>query len=151
MLNKKFIEAIKIISKKLNGKVKWSLIASTNLALQGMDVKPQDLDIVVRFEDLKKMPELFSDYNASEVKKIEKWKENPAWEVKLDINGVEVQILGENDNGEYVSKLIANKLTKISLEGSEIPCFTLKAEIQTYEETSRNEKAERIKSFLSDR
>ena len=74
--------------------------------------------------------------------------DEPGWEVKAEIGNVEVQILGERDMGEYVSKLLANKLTKIRIEDIEIPCFTLEAEAQTYAETNREHKAHLIQEFL---
>lgn len=128
--------------------IKWALIGSTNLKMQGMDVNPNDLDIVVPLKDLEKMREIFADYNASVVKELKSLTDEPGWEVKLEIDGVEVQILGENDTGEYVSKLLENKLTKISIDNIEIPCFTLEAEAQTYTETNREHKAHLIQDFL---
>ncbi len=152
MLNKNFEEAIKIIFKKLNSnKIKWALIGSTNMAIQGMNVQPHDLDLVVQLKDLNKMREIFSEYNASAIKELKPLTDEPGWEVKIKIKNVEVQILGERDTSEYVSKLLANKLTKIKLEGIEVPCFTLDAEAQTYAETKREHKANLIREFLSAR
>ena len=129
-------------------KIKWALIGSTNMQLQGMEVSPHDLDIVVQLKDLEKMREIFSDYNVSAVKELKPLTDEPGWEVKAEIGNVEVQILGERDMGEYVSKLLANKLTKIRIEDIEIPCFTLEAEAQTYAETNREHKAHLIQEFL---
>lgn len=147
-----FKKAIKIIHKLLNeNKIKWALVGSTDMQLQGMDVNPRDLDIVVQLKDLEKMQEIFSEYNASPVKKLEPMTDEPAWEVKIEIEGVEVQILGERNTGEYVSKLLVNRLTKIKLDDIEIPCFTLEAEAQAYTETNREHKARLIHKFLTDK
>ena len=73
---------------------------------------------------------------------------HPAWEVKFILNGIEVQILGENDEGDYVMKLIANRVVYLDLNGIRIPCFTLEAEEQTYRETNREKKANMIREFL---
>ena len=129
-------------------KIKWALIGSTNMQLQGMDVSPHDLDIVVQLKDLEKMREIFSDYNASAVKELKPLTDESGWEVKLEIEDVEVQILGERDAGEYVSKLLANKLTKKKIDDIEIPCFILEVEAQTYAETNREHKAHLIQEFL---
>lgn len=148
-MNKNFKKAIKIIHKLLNkNKIKWALIGSTNMQLQGMNVSPHDLDIVVKLKDLEKMREIFSEYNASAVRELKPLTDEPGWEVKLEIESVEVQILGERDNSEYVSKLLANRLTKIKIDDIEIPCFTLEAEAQTYAETNREHKAQLIQEFL---
>ena len=149
MLNENFKNAVKIIHKLLNeNKIKWALIGSTNMQLQGISVNPRDLDIVVRLKDLERIQEIFSDYNVSAVKELKPLTDEPAWEVKMEIGNVEVQILGEKDTGEYVSKLLSNRITKIKVDNIEIPCFTLDAEAQTYAETNREHKAHLIQEFL---
>ena len=149
MINSNFKKAIKIIYRLLNeNNIKWALIGSTNMQLQRVDVQPHDLDIVVQLRDLEKMQEIFSEYNASSIRELKPLTDKPGWEVRVEINGVEVQILGEMDTGEYVSKLLANKLIKIPLDDIEIPCFTLEAEAQTYAETKREHKAYLIREFL---
>ncbi|MGV8171452.1 MAG: nucleotidyltransferase domain-containing protein [Candidatus Woesearchaeota archaeon] len=149
MVDSRFIHAIKIIHQLLNeNNISWALIGSTNMQLQGMNVNPRDLDIVVQLKDLEQMEKIFSDYNASDVRKLPPMTDEPGWEVKIDINGVDVQILGERDTGEYVSKLLAEKLIRIHLDNIDIPCFTLEAEAQTYAETKREHKANLIREFL---
>jgi len=149
MINSKFTHAIKVIHQLLDEKkISWALIGSTNMQLQGMNVNPRDLDIVVQLKDLEKMKNIFSGYLASEIRKLEPMTIEPAWEVKLDIDEVEVQILGELDTGEYVSKLLAKRLIHISLGDIQVPCFTLDAEAQTYAETKREHKANLIRDFL---
>jgi len=68
--------------------------------------------------------------------------------VKTTIDDVEIQIFGERDLGKYVSKLLANRIIKMKLEDIEVPCFTLEAEAQAYEETKRENKAQMIRNFL---
>lgn len=149
MITEKFKKTIKIIHKRLeNNKIKWALVGSTNMQLQGMNVSPHDLDIVVQLNDLEKMQEIFSEYNASAIKELKPLTDKPAWEVRMKINDLEIQIFAQRDTGEYVSKLLANKLAKIRLENIEIPCFTLEAEAQTYAETNREHKAHLIQEFL---
>lgn len=131
-----------------DNKIKWALIGSTNMQLQGMNVNPYDLDIVVQLKDLEKMREIFSDYNPSTIKELKLLTNEPVLELKINIGNVEVQILGEKDTGNYVSKLLANKLTKIKIDKIEIPCFTLEAEAQTYAKTNREHKAHLIQEFL---
>ncbi len=149
MISEGFQEVIKIINERLRlHKIRWALIGSTNMAIQGMNVTPRDLDIVVQLSDLDKMKSVFSDYNPSEIKELKPFMEEPAWDIKMIVNNIEVQILGEKNSGEYVRKLLANQLIKINLAGIEIPCFTLEAEAQTYLETKRQAKADLINNFL---
>lgn len=149
MITEKFKKTIKIIHKSLeNNKIKWALVGSTNMLLQGMNVQPHDLDVVVQLKDLKKTREIFSEYNVSSIKELKPLTNEPAWEVRIEINDVEVQIFAQLNTGEYVRRLLANKLTNIRLGNVEIPCFTLEAEEQTYAETNRLNKSNLIKEFL---
>ncbi len=145
-------DAIKTIHERLkNNNVKWALVGSTNLQLQGMHVEPRDLDIVIQHEDLEKVSDLFSDYSSSAVERLETLLVEPAWEVKAIINGIEVQFFGGNKTDIYVSKLLANRIITMKLNDIEIPCFTLEAESQSYKETNREHKAHLIQEFLSAR
>lgn len=149
MITDNFKKAIKIIHEKLqNNKIKWALVGSTNMQLQGMNVQPHDLDIVVQLKELEKTREMFSEYNVSAIKELKPLTDEPAWEVKIEINDVEVQIFAQLNTGEYVSKLLADKLARIRFENVEIPCFTLEAEAQTYAETNRRYKSNLIREFL---
>jgi hypothetical protein len=149
MIDSKFVSAIKIINQLLNeNQISWALIGSTNMQLQGMNVNPRDLDIVIQLKDLEKIRSIFSSYTTSEIRKLEHLTDESAWEVKLDISGVEVQIVGERDTGKYAGKLLAKKLIHVTLEDIHIPCFTLDAAAQTYAETKREDKANLIKDFL---
>lgn len=149
MMSEEFEKTIKLISRVLeNNKIKWALVGSANMAIQGMNVDPRDLDIVVQLKNLKKMTKIFLNYRPSKINELKPFTKELAWEVKLIINNIEVQIFGERDTGEYVRKLLANKLIKIKLGEAEIPCFTLKAEAQTYAETNRGHKAKLTNKFL---
>ena len=149
MINENFKKAIKIIHELMNeNKIKWALVGSTNMKLQGINVNPRDLDIVVQLKDLDKIREIFSEYSASAVKELEPFTDEPSWEVKLKIGVVEAQFFGQRNTGEYVRKLLANRSTKIKIDDIEIPCFTLEAEAQTYAETNREHKAHLIQEFL---
>ena len=150
MIEKKFVEALKIISHRLTKEhISWALVGSTNMAFQGIDVNPHDLDIVMALKDLKSMPALLSDYNPSELTTLTPiGNERLAAEVKVHIHGVEVQFFADNDSAVYVSKLLAHKLVNLKIENTDIPCFTLEAESQAYSETNRKEKADKIKKFI---
>ena len=149
MINENFKKAIKIIHELMNeNEIKWALVGSTNMQLQGMDVNPHDLDIVVQLKDLEKIQEIFSEYDDSAIKELKPLTDEPAWEVRMKIDDTEIQIFAQRDTGEYVSKLLKNKLIKIKLGNIEIPCFTLEAEAQTYAKTNREHKAHLIREFL---
>jgi len=149
MLNQNLSDAIKIIRERLDdNQIKWALVGSANMKLQGMEVEPRDLDIVVQYKDLQKASSIFSDYSASAVKELESLSGKPAWEVNARINGAEVHFIAGEERDVYVSKLLANQITYIKLDDVDIPCFTLEAESQAYMETNRGHKARLIQEFL---
>ena len=149
MLNENFKDALKIIQKRLTeNNIKYAVVGSTNMQLQGMNVQPHDLDIVVRLQDLEKIREIFSDYKASDIKELKPLTDELSWEVRAEIEGVQVQVFGQKNTGEYVRKLLANQMTQVRLDNIEVPCFTLEAEAQTYSETNRKHKTQLIQEFL---
>jgi hypothetical protein len=148
MIEERFMDAIKIVSRTMEGKqIEWAVVGSTNLGLHGMEVTPHDLDIAVRSDRLGEVRSLFAAYNPSPVTKLESVV-NDAWEVRLAIGGVEVQIFGERADGIYVSKLLEGKLERLRARDVEVSCFTLEAEAQAYSGTGRQEKAEAIRAFV---
>src|SRR3989344_1227151 len=144
MINKKLKEVIILVAKKLKKvNIKWALIGSTNLTLQGLNILPHDLDIVVESNNLRKIKKIFEEFKLSEFKETIPMTDKPVWEMRLNIMGVDVQIFGEKNNGIYVSKLLANKLTYVGLENIEIPCFSLEAEMEAYSEKIKYDKSKR--------
>ena len=50
MLTKNFKDAIKLICNKLRGKsINFAFIGSVSLNLQGIDVAPNDLDLIIKY------------------------------------------------------------------------------------------------------
>jgi len=66
MVEQKTVETLKVIYEKLKRQeVKWVLTGSTNLALQGLKIKPKDIDILTDKEDAFKINKLLKEYVAS--------------------------------------------------------------------------------------
>jgi len=149
MINNNFKKAIKIVHQLLkDNNIKWALIGSTNLALQGMNINPNDLDIIVKMDDLKLITKIFSEYNSSEAREIKSMTSEPIWEIKAKIDNIEVHIISEKETGEYLRKFLLNNMIEIKLDNINIPCFTLEAEAKAYSETNRENKSQIIKEFL---
>ena len=151
MIDDRFKSALEIISSKLNNNIKWALVGSTNMALQGIPVNPGDLDVVVRYSDLKKMKGIFSDYKVSEIKELKPFVsgQSCAGDVKFNILGADVQIFGEEDGGNYIKYLLSNNnLVFVEVDEMKVPFFKLEIEAQVYWDTGRNNKAEIIREFL---
>ncbi|MDP3779368.1 MAG: hypothetical protein Q8R30_04995 [bacterium] len=149
MISAEFINAIKIVEERMKGAhMNWAVIASSNLALQGMDVAPNDLDVVVRRDDLHKISDLFHDFNASDVGELLTLNGKPAWDVAMKVGQVAVQFLGEHDSGPYVEKLLKQRIKNCPVDGYGVPCLTLDAEVEAYSQTGRWKKAKMVSEFL---
>ena len=148
-MKKEIIEALKIIHEKMQD-IKWYLIGSANLSLQGMDFSPNDLDIIVSVVDFPEISKIFNEFLISDMGQIKSSiKDVKLWKLKLKINNIDIEILGEDLGGFYIKDLKNSKLDFIKLGEITIPCRTLESEINAYEKLNRTEKAELIKNFLN--
>ena len=139
-------ETLTFVAKKLNeAQIKWALIGSANLALQGMNVVPNDIDILVDFSDKEKNEKLFM---GEKIVSNSIQKNGEAEEVTYLIEGVDVQICYEHPHGFYFQFFENNRFEKIMLGSVEILCNRLEDEARAYEHLGRKEKAEKIREFL---
>jgi len=143
-------DAVRTVFSRLDGSgILWCLAGSVNMQLQGIQVEPHDLDVLIQHKDLEKVRALFSDYSASSVREMKTLSGEPAWDVEAYINGVKVHFFGGDEDNTYAGKMIAGMTTKVSIDEIKVPCFTLEAEMKSYLETNREHKAKIIKDFLS--
>lgn len=151
MLSQKFRDALKRVSSELNElDVEWAVIGSTNLAIHGMQVKPNDLDLVVPREKIFEVEKTFSDHVREEVTEKTSGKDSlKFYETKLDIQGIEIHILGESEDDIYFSKVVEGRREFMDVKNIKVPCLTLENEAQAYSETDREEKAEKIREFMA--
>lgn len=139
-------ETLIFVAKKLNGaKIKWALIGSANLALQGMDIAPKRIGIVTRDFNKEKVQELFEDY---EIVKSFILPNGEGEEVIYFVDGNEVQLCFEYTHGFYADFLEKEKFEIFELGSQKIPCLKLEDEARGYEYLGKQEKAEKIREFL---
>ena len=150
MIKNNFLKVIKLIHKLLDNRgINWMIIGSANLQIQGIDVNPRDLDIIVHYNELKEVTEILSEFNPSEIRKMETVTNIPTWESHVIIDNIEVQIMGEIDSGLYMSRMIAKEIVKIRLDDIEVPCLRLDSEAETYSIIGREDKSKLILEFLN--
>jgi hypothetical protein len=146
MITEDYKKAIFELSELLiENNVKYAITGSTNLALQGIKVIPQDIDIVLFQEDLQKIIKIFPKYLKTGMRKME-GKNGEVWEILLDIDGVEVQFFSENQ-GLHSSALQEN-CHCLDVNDRLIYCLPLKEELKIYKGLGKEEKVEMIRKFL---
>ena len=151
MLTKNFEDVIKLIYSKLKDKnIKSAFIGSTSLNLQGIDVAPNDLDLIVSIPGLKLINEEFKDHITQPVSKKSYFKDGypDYYELKLKINDVLVHVMGEYDNDLYMSRINKGNVVLVKLMDISVPCLELKSEAEAYSEMGRNKKVKLIMDYL---
>jgi len=150
-MNQKIIEALKIIYRELkNKKIKWVLVGSTSLALQGVKIKPKDIDILTNKEGAFEIGKLLEEY---EVKPVE-FKRAKIFESyfgQFEIENVKVEVMGnlkEKKNNKWIS--LAKRLTSskiIKIEKMQIPVSSLSEQFKSYERLGRKKDFIRVKKI----
>ncbi len=149
MINKKFKEAIRLICIRLRGKkINWAVIGTTNLALQGIKIKPNDLDIVVNRNSLKTIADLFNNFIVQPIKKqTSAIKDIPDfYELKLKIKRIDVHVSGEERGSLFLRGMKNKKM--IRLENVNVPCLSLKSGMEVYLKMGRKSRVKLIKNFM---
>ncbi len=154
----KFIEVLKIINRKFkNQKIKWVLTGSTNLALQGVRIKPKDVDILTDKKGAFKINKVLQEYEVKPVKfNCSKIFESYLGQFK--INSLKVEVMGNlkeklNNKWIFVSKRLVSPKT-IEIKKMRIPLSDLEELLKAYEKLGRKKdsiRAQRIKEALERR
>ena len=145
--NKK--KALKIISEKLKGKkINWCLIGSTNLALQGVNVNPHDIDILTDKKGAYQIGKYLKEYEIEPTH----WRESKnlaSHYGKFEINNTEIEVIGElQKKGIYTHPHKKMKKVLIKIDDFKIPCADLNFEYSAYLNLGRKEKAKLIKQKM---
>lgn len=149
MLTQNFIDTLKLISQRLNeNNFIWAVIGSTNLALQGVDIVPRDMDIISTMDVLPKIKSIFPEYEVAEIEERGSVISGSYWRVVMHINEIEIEVLGEKENGIYVDRLLAGQKINVVIDGVNISCLALESELQAYHDTGRQNRVDLIESFL---
>ncbi len=143
------LEALEKISKMIGRDFEWMIIGSCNMFLQGIDVIPNDIDIVAhegKFEAIKKT---FSEHIKRDIH-IYEGTLGKYPRIIVEIEGVEVEIMGEDDNGVYF-KNISEGTLELDIRGMRLKCLELEKEAEVYEMLGQEKRVEQIDEFLRDK
>jgi len=151
MIYQKIIEILKIINQKLkNQKIRWVLVGSASLVLQGVKIKSKDIDILTDKEGAFKINKLLKKY---EVKPIKFGESNmfQSYLGEFRINEIKVEVMGnlkEKIKGkwsDFSQRLISPKVIKI--KGMDLPVSPLKKQLDSYKNLGREKDSIRVQKI----
>lgn len=155
MLSPNISQALKIILERTKDHhINWALTGSACHALQGMDKSVHDIDILTDKEGAFEFERLFNDFVLKKVTHVAK---DPlkSYHGILKINGIEVEILGEeigigpeSDQRKQYSRLSTKNF--VDFESFRVPLISLEQEYVVYKKMGRDEKAEEIRQYLEE-
>jgi hypothetical protein len=151
MINNEIEKVLKTICKKLNG-VNWALVGSANLALQGVDVRVGDIDILTDKKGALLINRLLKQFRVEEIKYRKSGKFS-SYLGKFKIDDVKVEVMGDlslkNKSGKWVPRdsLLLNK-EFIKLGKFKIPTAPLDLELIGYRIIRRYAKVRKIEEVL---
>ena len=95
MVNKKLIDALKQIARDLSThKIKWVLVGSLSLALQGVRIDPKDIDILTDKEGALKLNKIWEKYKIKNVEfgETDRFR---SYFGKFKIKDVKIEVMGD--------------------------------------------------------
>ena len=131
----KFEEILKLVVSKIPD-IKFALLGTLNLRLQGIGVNPTDIDFLTDDEGIEKASQIFN----SKVSK----NEIGYLETIFEINGIEVHFVSDSQNPVRPSNFM-DYAVLIEKNGVKIPFMSLGAELEAYRKMNRDKDKEKIK------
>jgi len=151
MLAENYYSAIRVIVLALKSvRAPWAIIGSANMALHGMDVVPNDLDVSTNLNSLHVITEALAKYKNGEpeIKQplVAGFREYT--EQSFLIEGVDVTFCGEYEDDVYFHTFVDGEIEELNVGGVCAPVFSLLAEMRSYRMLGREKKAKMIEEFL---
>lgn len=150
MINNNIIKALRILNRKLkNRSINWVIAGSTNLAIQGVDIEPHDIDIVTDKKGAFSIGKILKEFEKEPVEFKESNKFKSYFGI-YEIKGVKVEIMGDLEVNKKNIWIRTNGLSKkkiVSFKRMQIPVKSLKSEYESYNKLGRIEKAIKIKKI----
>jgi hypothetical protein len=147
----KNISALKIIVDKLSNKnLHWVLVGSTALAIHGVNVKVNDIDILTNINSADKIAKQLKEY----IQEPMHYRENSqfkSYHGMFKINGVQVELLADLEciyNNKWIKKKNLGIVVYKDFSNMIIPVLDLKEEYEAYKRMGKNEKANKILEVL---
>jgi len=135
-----------------NNSINWILVGSTNLAMHGVDVVANDIDIITDEFGAHEIDKLLGDFCTLRL------DNTPAENIrsllsKYLIDDVEIEVMGNLQtrlpDGEWSDLTTFDDKEIYTYEDAPIPTLSLEKELRGYTNLGRMEKAEKIKTVLN--
>ncbi len=142
----------KIYREMQNDEIDWVITGSLGLAIKGIPVQPQDIDIQTDGDGLKHFVRTFS-HALTQEPTIQETEHTRSVIATLMIEGIPVDIMGDvqhRDEDGFWDDPPNLSMNRIYLQVADmrIPTFTLDFEEEVYRSIGRKDKAELIAQYL---
>ncbi|MDX1438141.1 MAG: hypothetical protein R3335_15120 [Anaerolineales bacterium] len=147
-------ETLAVILETLRGQdLLWVVTGSVSLALQGVPVAPNDIDLQTTAEGAFLMERLFAPYMVRPVvySAVERIRSQFG---AFILNGIEVEIIGDiqkrrDDGGWTAAPDLEQLRIFVAANGRRIPILPLEYEAEAYAQLGKAERAEELLSWLA--
>jgi len=151
MIDSKIITALRIICDKLTQRdIRWVLMGSTSLTLQGVNVAPQDIDILTDKDGAYKINELLKDYEIQPVE-YRQSRRLRSYLGEFRISNVKVEVMGNYEEKvkrqwqSLESRLVSPPI--IWFAGMRLPVSPLRAQLLSYESSGLEKDTAKVKEI----
>jgi hypothetical protein len=145
------MQTLKLLCKGLeSSNVRWVLAGSLSLALQGVNVEPNDIDLLTDRQGAFRINEILKKYEKKKVEYSEAEKVSSFLGV-FEIQGVKVEVMGdyrERQGAKWVSlsKRLENPKI-IEIDGIAIPVSPIEDQLTSYRRSTRPKDVEKTEKI----
>lgn len=156
VINPLFIQTLMLLYTRLKGSnVCWAITGSMGMAIQGMDVEINDIDLQSDREGTYEIQNLFPEYITERVE-LKEGATIRSYFGRMNIMGVGVELMGDMEHREPGSDWkgpldLSCYVRWVEFEEMNLPVLDLEHEYVAYQRLGRPEKAAKIRAFLDQR
>jgi len=129
----------------------WVLVGSLDLALQGVDVEPRDIDILTDENGAFLINDILKEYETQRVEYSESDK-FASYFGKFRIDNVKIDVMGDlrlkDRKGNWSKPMSMKMVNLVKINGIEVPCLPLEDALIKYRRVGRFKKAKKIEETL---
>lgn len=152
MIDQRLLQVLKSLCKNFEASnVRWVLAGSLSLALQGMKVEPNDIDILTDRQGAFKINAILKRYEIKKVEYSETEKMASFFGI-FEIEEVKVEVMGDYKERQDFRWVNLSKRLKnpriIEVDGIKIPVSPVEDQLRSYRRSKRPKDVEKVKKIL---